>query len=99
MCDQDIIVHIVTMHFLSEGVVGLPLDILSAYEPIKAEGIPAAVKAIVLVNIRIKLIIPGSELKAIGQVYLPLYVIAVSTVKPVTVLLYILHLQMHRPRI
>ena len=46
MCDQDIIVHTVTMHFLSEGVVGLPLDSLSTYEPIIAEGIPPAVKAI-----------------------------------------------------
>ena len=93
---KDIIVDVLAMHLLPERVIELPFDILPVNEPIVSHGIPTAVKSLMIIIIRIKLIIPRSELEIVGEVYLCLYAVAVLTLGLIAILRYVFELQVYR---
>ena len=96
MRDKDIIVNVLAVHFLPERVIELPFDILAVNEPIASHCIPAAVKSIVDIHIRIKLIVPRSELEIVSEVYLCLYTVTVLTLGFIAILRYVFELQVYR---
>ena len=96
MRDKDIIVDVLAVHFLPERIIELPFDILPVNEPIASHCIPAAVKSIVDIHIRIKLIVPRSELEIVSEVYLCLYTVAVLTIGLIAILRYVFELQVYR---
>jgi len=65
MRDKDIIVDVLAVHLIPERIIDLPFDILPMNEPIASQGIPTAVKSVVNIHIRIKLIVSRSELEIV----------------------------------
>ena len=96
MRDKNIIVDVLAVHLLPERVIELPFDILPVNKPIVSHGIPTAVKSLMIIIIRIKLIVSRSELEIVSEVYLCLYTVTVLTLGLIAILRYVFELQVYR---